>query len=111
VKPAALQNKAGQFVLANSESGAAAANNIKLDERLGGEDCNPEGAESFPIVAFTWILAFQSGQGEDKAEAVRTFLTWALEEGPQQQAAGLGFVPLTGDVLERARAEVAKIKD
>ncbi|MCP9885854.1 phosphate ABC transporter substrate-binding protein PstS [Synechococcus sp. ATX 2A4] len=111
VKPAALQNKAGQFVLANSESGAAAANNIKLDERLGGEDCNPDGAQSFPIVAFTWILAFQSGQGKDKAEAVRTFLTWALEEGPQQQAAGLGFVPLTGDVLERARAEVAKIKD
>ncbi len=111
VKPAALQNKAGQFVVANSESGAAAANNIKLDERLGGEDCNPEGAKSFPIVAFTWILAYQSGQGKEKAEAVRTFLTWALGEGPQQQAAGLGFVPLTGDVLERAQAEVAKIKD
>lgn len=111
VKPAALQNKARQFVVANSESGAAAANNIKLDERLGGEDCNPEGAKSFPIVAFTWILAYQSGQGKEKAEAVRTFLGWALEEGPQQQAAGLGFVPLTGDVLERARAEVAKIKD
>lgn len=111
VKPAALQNKAGQFVVANSESGAAAANSIKLDERLGGEDCNPEGAKSFPIVAFTWILAYQSGQGKEKAEAVRTFLSWALEEGPQQQAAGLGFVPLTGDVLERARAEVAKIKD
>ena len=85
-------------------------NNITLDERLGGEECNPKGAESFPIVAFTWILAYQSGQGEDKAEAVRTFLLWALEEGPQQQAAELGFVPLTGDVLKRAREEVAKIK-
>jgi phosphate transport system substrate-binding protein len=111
VKPAALQNKAGRFLLPDSTSGAAALNNIQLDERLGGEDCNPAGAESYPIVAFTWILAYQSGQSEGKAEAVRTFLNWSLEEAPQKQAAELGFVPLTGDVLKRAREEVAKIKD
>ena len=111
IKPAALQNKAGKFVIADSKSGAAALNQVTLDERLGGEDCNPAGEESFPITVFTWILAYQSGQGEDKAEAVRTFLSWALEEEPQKLAAGLGFVPLTGEVLERARAEVAKIKD
>jgi phosphate transport system substrate-binding protein len=86
-------------------------NSIKLDERLGGDDCNPAGAESFPIVAFTWILAYQSGQAEGKAEAVKTFLNWSLEEAPQKQAAELGFVPLTGDVMKRAREEVAKIKD
>jgi len=61
--------------------------------------------------AFTWILAYQSGQAEGKAEAVRTFLSWSLEEAPQKQAAELGFVPLTGDVLKRAREEVARIKD
>lgn len=110
LRPVALQNKDGQFVLASVASGAAALNNVVLNDKLGGEDCNPAGAESFPIVAFTWILAYQSGQGEDKAEAVRTFLLWALEEGPQQQAAELGFVPLTGDVLKRAKEEVARIK-
>ncbi len=111
VKPAALQNKAGKFVLPDASSGAAALNNIKLDERLGGEDCNPEGDASYPIVAFTWILAFESGQGKEKAEALRTFLVWALEEERQKQAAELGFVPLSGDVLKRAREAVAKIKD
>lgn len=111
VKPAALQNKAGQFVLPDATSGAAALNNIKLDTRLGGEDCNPEGEASYPIVAFTWILAFESGQGEKKAEALRTFVLWALEEERQKQAAELGFVPLSGDVLKRARQAVAKIKD
>ncbi len=110
IKPAALQNKEGNFVLASGESGAAALNGITLDERLGGEDCNPAGADSFPIAAFTWILAYQSGQGKEKAEAVRTFLSWALADAPQKQAAELGFVPLTGDVLKRAREEVAKIK-
>ncbi len=110
VKPAALQNKDGKFVLPDASSGAAALNNVVLDERLGGEDCNPKGAESYPIVAFTWILAYESGQGAEKAEAMRTFLLWSLEEAPQQQAAKLGFVPLSGDVLKRVKAEVAKIK-
>jgi phosphate transport system substrate-binding protein len=111
IKPVALQNKAGNFVLANEQSGAAALNNVVLDERLGGEDCNPEGAESFPIVAFTWILAYQNGYGADKAEAVRSFLKWALQEGPQATASELGYVPVKGDVLQRALAEIDKIKE
>ena len=111
IKAAALQNKAGNFVLADAKSGAAALNGVVLDERLGGEDCNPAGADSFPIVAFTWILAYQSGQGAEKAEAMRTFLTWALQDGPQATAAELGFVPIKGDVLQRALAEIEKIKE
>jgi phosphate transport system substrate-binding protein len=111
IKPVALQNKAGNFVLADGKSGAAALNNVELDERLGGEDCNPEGADSFPIVAFTWILAYQNGYGPEKAEAVRSFLTWALQDGPQATAAELGYVPIKGEVLKRALAEIEKIKE
>jgi phosphate transport system substrate-binding protein len=111
IKPVALQNKAGNFVLADGKSGAAALNNVVLDERLGGEDCNPEGADSFPIVAFTWILAYQNGYGPEKAEAVRSFLTWALQDGPQATAAELGYVPIKGAVLNRALAEIEKIKE
>jgi phosphate transport system substrate-binding protein len=111
IKAAALQNKEGNFVVADEKSGAAALNGVQLDERLGGEDCNPAGADSFPIVAFTWILAYQSGQGAEKAEAVRTFLLWALQDGPQQTATELGYVPIKGDVLKRALAEIEKIKD
>jgi phosphate transport system substrate-binding protein len=111
LKAAALQNKAGNFVMADAKSGAAALNGVVLDERLGGEDCNPAGADSFPIVAFTWILAYQGGQGAEKAEAMRTFLTWALQDGPQATAAELDFVPIKGDVLQRALAEIEKIKE
>jgi phosphate transport system substrate-binding protein len=111
IKAAALQNKEGNFVMADEKSGAAALNGVALDERLGGEDCNPAGADSFPIVAFTWILAYQSGQGAEKAEAVRTFLKWALQDGPQATAAELGYVPIKGDVLKRALAEIEKIKE
>jgi phosphate transport system substrate-binding protein len=111
IQGVALQNKAGRFVMADARSGAAGLNGVVLDARLAGADCNPDGAESFPIVAFTWILAYESGQGAEKAEAMRTFLGWALGEGPQQQATSLGFVPLEGEVLAKARAAVAKIRD
>jgi len=110
IQPVALQNRAGRFVIADARSGAAGLNGVVLDERLGGEDCNPAGADSFPIVAFTWILAYQNGYGAEKAEAVRRFLTWALQDGPQATAAELGYVPIKGDVLRRALAAIDTIK-
>ncbi|MEB3263148.1 MAG: phosphate ABC transporter substrate-binding protein PstS [Synechococcus sp.] len=111
LQPVALQNKEGAFVLATKESGAEALNNVVLNERLGGEECNPAGKGSFPIAAFTWILAYEGGYPPKKAAAVRSFLDWALGSVPQQQAAELGYVPLTGEVLEKARAAVQKIAD
>jgi phosphate transport system substrate-binding protein len=111
IKAAALQNREGNFVVASAASGAAALNGIQLNERLGGEDCNPAGAESFPIAAFTWILAYESGYGAKKAEAARTFLSWALQKSAQKSAADLGYVPLQGEVLQRALAAVKSIKE
>ncbi len=108
ITPAAVQNKAGKFVLANDTTGAAALNSIKLDSRLGGEDCNPAGANAFPIASFTWVLAYQRGNG-DKAGTLRQFLTWGLSPKGQNLAKSLDYVPLTGAVLARSRAEVAKI--
>ncbi|AFY27970.1 phosphate ABC transporter substrate-binding protein PstS [Cyanobium gracile] len=108
ITPAAVQNKAGKFVLANDATGAAALNSIKLDSRLGGEDCNPAGANAFPIASFTWVLAYQRGNG-DKAGTLRQFLNWGLSPKGQNIAKTLDYVPLTGAVLARARAEVAKI--
>jgi len=108
ITPAAVQNKDGKFVLADDVSGASALNNIKLDSRLGGTDCNPAGAKSFPIASFTWVLAYKTGNG-DKASTIRQFLTWGLTPKGQGIAKQLDYVPLTGAVLARSRAEVAKI--
>ena len=45
IKAAALQNKAGNFVLPSLASGMAALNNISLNAQLAGEDPNPAGAQ------------------------------------------------------------------
>jgi phosphate transport system substrate-binding protein len=107
IKAAALQNKAGKYVLPSLASGAAALNNIRLDADLAGEDPNPAGATSYPISTLTWILAYQKGNGA-KAGKIREAMIYLL--GPaQNQADELGYVPLKGDILKKAKAAVAKI--
>jgi phosphate transport system substrate-binding protein len=107
LQAAALQNKAGKYVMPTLAGGAAALNNIKLDANLAGEDPNPAGASSYPISTLTWILAYQKGNGA-KAGKIREAMLYLL--GPAQaQADGLGYVPLKGDILKKAKAAVAKI--
>ena len=107
LQAAALQNKAGKYVLPTQATGAAALNNIKLNAQLAGEDPNPAGANSYPISTLTWILAYEKGNGA-KAPQIREAMMYLL--GPaQNQAAGLGYVPLKGDILSKAKAAVGKI--
>jgi phosphate transport system substrate-binding protein len=108
IKAAALQNKAGKFVMPSEASGAAALNNIKLDSMLAGEEPNPAGANSYPISTLTWILAYQKGNGA-KAPAIRQAMLHLLSPQAQGQASGLGYVPLRGTILQQAKAAVAKI--
>jgi phosphate transport system substrate-binding protein len=108
IKAAALQNKAGKFVMPTEASGAAALNNIKLNAMLAGEDPNPAGANSYPISTLTWILAYQKGNGA-KAPAIRQAMLHLLSPAAQGQAAGLGYVPLRGKILQQAKAAVARI--
>ena len=107
IKAAAVQNKAGKFVMPTLAGGAAALNNITLDSRLAGEDPNPAGDKSYPITTLTWILAYEEGNSL-KAGPIRKAMLYLL--GPaQNQADELGYVPLKGDILKKAKAAVAKI--
>jgi phosphate transport system substrate-binding protein len=108
IKAAAVQNKAGKFVLPTEASGAAALNNIRLDERLAGEEPNPAGANSYPISTLTWILAYKTGNG-DKAPAIRAAMLHLLSPGAQNQAESLGYVPLKGSILKASKQAVGQI--
>jgi phosphate transport system substrate-binding protein len=107
IKAAALQNKAGKFVLPTLASGSAALNNITLNAQLAGEDPNPAGEQSYPITTLTWILAYQEDNSL-KAGPIRKALLYLLGPG-QNLADDLGYVPLRGDILKRAKAAVARI--
>ncbi len=105
---AALQNKAGKFVLPTAASGAAALNGIKLDSNLAGENPNPSGAAAYPISTLTWVLAYKTGNGA-KADDIQKALNYALSSKAQMIADDLGYVPLAGSILNKSRLAVKRI--
>ena len=108
VRPAALQNKLGDFVLPSVDAGAKALNGIELDENLAGTNPNPEAEGAYPIATLTWILAYETGNGKN-TDAIKIALSTLLSDEYQDKAPKLGFVPLKGDILEKSRAAVERI--
>ena len=108
VKPAALQNKLGDFILPSVESGSIALNGIVLDENLAGTDPNPEAKGAYPIATLTWVLAYETGNGKN-TEAVKETFRKLLSDEYQEKASVLGYVPLRGDILEKSRQAVERI--
>ena len=99
---AAIQNKAGNYVRANAETSAAGLSQIKLDSKLRGTDANPAGANAFPIVSLTWILA----EPGHKTDDVKSALRYMLSEEAQSKSDSLGYVPLPEDLRQKSLAAV-----
>ena len=110
VTAAALENKNGEFITPSVESGALALNGITLDENLAGADPNPTAEGAYPIATLTWILAYETGNGS-KTEAIKTSLSKLLSTEYQEKASVLGYVPLRGDILDKSRNAVQRIKE
>ena len=108
LQAALIQNKAGKFVGPSAVTGSAALNNIKLDANLAGENPNPAGVNAYPISTLTWILAYKKGNGA-KADDIRAALNYALSSNAQMLADDLGYVPLSGSILNKARIAVGRI--
>jgi phosphate transport system substrate-binding protein len=110
LKAAAVQNKAGQFVLPNAASGAKALAGIKLDKNLAGVDPNPSASGAYPIATLTYILFYANGNGS-KAEGIRQMITLMLSDKYQALADDLGYVPLRESIQAAAQKAVARIKE
>ena len=108
IRAAALENKSGEFIKPSVESGAVALNGISLDENLAGTDPNSAAEGAYPIATLTWILAYETGNGR-KTEAVKDTLRTLLSTEYQEKASKLGYVPLRGDILQKARDAVDRI--
>ena len=103
----ALQNKAGNYVKANAETSSAGLSKIVLDDQLRGADANPAGANAYPIVSLTWILAYPE---YEKNDDVKDMLRWMLTPTQQGKADALGYVPLPEDLRQKALAAVETLK-
>jgi phosphate transport system substrate-binding protein len=106
LQAAAIENRAGAFVKPDAANASAALATINLGADLTGSDPNP--STGYPIVTFTWVLLYKSGNGS-KLEPLQTSFGYALSEAAQQQAPGLGYVSLPAPVLSKARAALATL--
>ena len=107
---ALLENKAGKFVAANAETGAAALASADLsgeDLRAWVED--PAGENAYPISTFTWMLFYRNLNRPAVTDALRRMVEWAITDG-QKKAEALGYVPLPEVVVKRIRAEIPHIR-
>ena len=100
VKFASLQNKAGTFVTANDESASQALGTAPLPENLRAFIEDPEGAQSYPIVTYTWMLVPKTVADPNKAKAIEAMIEYGLNEG-QKVSSELGYVPLPQSVKEK----------
>ncbi len=104
---AILENKNGDFVEATFENASKSLAQVELPENLRAFVVDPVGENSYPIVTYTWILAYDKYRGK-KAEALKSVLKWCLNQG-QQYTKELGYIPLPSNVVTRVENEMNKI--
>ena len=103
---AALENKSGNFVKATDESASATLAAVQLPGNLRAFISDPDGANSYPVVTYTWLLVYKNYDDPEKAKAMETAIEYGLNEG-QQVAPQLGYIPLPTNV----RQKVAQVAD
>ncbi len=101
--PAAeIRNPAGRFIAPTLKTVSAAAEGAHFgpDTDFRVSITNASGGDAYPISSFTWLLIHTADPQSPKHQAIRAFLAWMLEPGPQRTAADLHYAPLPVPVIE-----------
>ncbi len=108
---AELENKAGRFVAPSDVVGEATlANNLdRIPPNLRIFIPDPNGADSYPIVSFSWLLLKERNVDAAKSEALKRFVNWGLTDG-QSFSPDLGFIRLPADVAGLAKAALSRVQ-
>jgi ABC-type phosphate transport system substrate-binding protein len=105
---ASLQNKAGKFIRPSIASAQNALATVNLPDDLIVWASDPEGDESYPIVTYSWILAYKKYADARKGNALKDVLTYCLADG-QKESEALGYIPLPAKAREKVQAALANI--
>jgi phosphate transport system substrate-binding protein len=106
-----VQNAAGEFVRATTESvSAAAAQAAKaMPKDFRVSITNAPGRGVYPISSFTWLLFYQNPRDKARAKVMVDFMKWALSDG-QKFAPELGYAPLPSEVVALEMQAIGKIR-
>jgi len=107
LQAAALTNASGKTVKPTTESEQESLASIDLGPELTGSNPNPK--VGYPIVTFSWILLYKTGNGP-RHDTLNKVFGYTLSDPAQAMAGDLGFIPLPAAVLENGRAALATIQ-
>lgn len=105
---AALENRSGEYVLPSIEAAAKALESVQLPDNLRGFVRDPQAVDAYPIVTYSWLLAYKRYEDPQKAKALKEVIRWGLTTG-QGLAPELGYVPLATEVAQKVAAAAAEI--
>jgi len=105
---ATIQNKAGNFITPSPEAASRALEGVETGPDLSVRVPDPAGKEAYPIVSLTYLLFYGQYDDPAKAEALKKFVAWALNDG-KQAATELGYLPLPNDLVSKVTSKVDTI--
>ena len=70
---------------------------------------DPDGAKSYPITSYTWMIFRKDNGNPAKAKAMREMVEYSLTEG-QKIADSRGYIPLPQSVVDQVRKASANIQ-
>jgi phosphate transport system substrate-binding protein len=103
---AALENKSEQYLKPTPESDRAALASAQLPPDLRAWIPDPAAPTAYPIVTYTWILAYKKYADPRIKDALRNVMRYGLTDG-QKFSDELGYIPLPDNVV----TEVTKALD
>ncbi len=105
---ASIRNRDGHFVGPTAKGTAAAVEHATVRDDLTYDPLDAPGADTYPLTAPTYFLAYRDQVDARQAETLRTWLAYMLSTG-QSQALPLGYVGLSDTLRQRASAQIAEI--
>jgi phosphate transport system substrate-binding protein len=104
-----LRNKAGTYLEPSLESAAKAAEGVTLPDDMKVVLTDSSNPQAYPIVSFTWVLAYVNAAEANKGKTLATYLWWAIHDG-QKFGAALDYPALSADAVKKAEAQVLSLQ-
>ena len=105
---AVLENRSGKYVKADLETAKQALSAVELPANLRAWLPDPEGAQAYPIVTYTWLLCYKKYDDPKVSKTLKSVIEFGLTQG-QSYSAELGYVPLPPNVVTTVQKALAEI--
>jgi phosphate transport system substrate-binding protein len=104
-----VQNAAGSFVKASTDSVSAAAASAEIPEDFRYSITNAAGKDAYPIAGTTWLLIPLQSRDASRGKVVVSFADWILGDG-QELAPTLHYAKVPAKIATRARQALLQVK-